>query len=35
DRDVILKAKKTKILDKKLEVNIPDEIYDQLLELIK
>ncbi|MGI6787025.1 MAG: RNase P modulator RnpM [Acholeplasmataceae bacterium] len=35
DRDVILKAKKTKILDKKLETNIPDNIYEQLLELIK
>jgi len=35
DREIILKAKKTKILDKKLEVNIPDSIYEELLELIK
>lgn len=35
DREIILKAKKTKILDKKLEANIPDSIYEELLELIK
>ncbi len=35
DREIIIKAKKTKILDKKLEVNIPDSIYEELLELIK
>ena len=34
DRDVILKAQKTKVLDKVLEVSVPDEIYQQLLELI-
>lgn len=27
-------AKKKKILDKKLEVNVPDEIYEELLKLI-
>lgn len=35
DEDVILKAKKTKILDKKLEVNVPDSIYEELLEIAK
>ena len=34
DKDVILKAKKTHILDKHLEVSIPDSIYDELLKLI-
>ena len=34
DKDVILKAQKTKVLDKMLEVNVPDEIYQRLLELI-
>ena len=34
DKAVILKAQKTKVLDKILEVNVPDEIYQQLLELI-
>ena len=34
DSAVILKAQKTKVLDKVLEVNVPDEIYQQLLELI-
>lgn len=34
DKDVILKAQKTKVLDKMLEVNVPNEIYDRLLELI-
>lgn len=34
DKAVILKAKKHKILDRKLEVDIPDEIYDALLELV-
>jgi len=33
DSAVILKAKETKILDKKLEVKVPEEIYDQLLEI--
>ena len=34
DREVILKAQKTKVLDKILEVSVPNEIYEQLLELI-
>ncbi len=34
DRDVILKAQKTKILDKKLEVEVPDSIYEELLGLL-
>jgi len=35
DKGVIEKARKTKILDKNLEVSVPDEIYDELLNLIK
>jgi len=31
DKEVIEKARTTKILDRVLEVNIPDEIYDELL----
>ena len=34
DAAVILKAQKTKVLEKVLEVSVPDEIYQQLLELI-
>ena len=34
DKEVILKAKKTKALDNKLEVTIPDEIYEELLKLV-
>jgi predicted RNA-binding protein YlxR (DUF448 family) len=34
DKNVILKAQKTKVLDKMLEVSVPDEIYERLLELI-
>jgi len=34
DKDVILKARDTKILDKKLECSVPDEIYDILLETV-
>ena len=34
DKEVIEKAKKTKVLDKMLEVNVPNEIYERLLELI-
>ena len=34
DKEVILKAKKTKALDNKLEVTVPDEIYEELLKLI-
>ena len=35
DKSVFEKAKKTKALDRILEVNIPDEIYDNLNNLIK
>ncbi|MBP5342795.1 YlxR family protein [bacterium] len=35
DEEVILKAKKTKILEKHLEVTVDDIIYDNLLKLIK
>ena len=34
DKEVILKAKKTKALDNKLEVPVPDEIYEELLKLL-
>lgn len=34
DKDVILKAQKTKALDKKLKVVVPQEIYEELLELL-
>ena len=34
DKEVILKAQKSKVLDKMLEVSVPDEIYTMLLELI-
>ena len=34
DKEVILKAKKAKALDNKLEVTIPDSIYEELLKLI-
>jgi hypothetical protein len=34
DKDVISLAKKSKALDKKLEVNVPDAIYDELMKLV-
>lgn len=34
DKDIILKAKKSKILDRNLEVEVPDSIYDELLKNI-
>lgn len=34
NKDVILKAKKTKVLDKKLEVSVPDSIYDELIGML-
>lgn len=34
DEDVILKAKKTKILDRVLDVVVPDSIYDELIKNI-
>ena len=35
DKDVIEKAKKNKILDRILEVNIPESVYEDLIEIIK
>ena len=34
DKDIILKAKKSKSLDKKLEVSVPENIYDELIGLL-
>ena len=34
DKAVVLKAKETKALDKKLEVKVPDEIYEEILGII-
>lgn len=34
DESVILKAKKSKVLDRTLEVSISDSIYDELISLI-
>ena len=34
DREVINKAKQTKVLDQVLEVSIPDSIYEEMLEKI-
>lgn len=34
-KEVILKAKKSKVLDRKLEVTVPDEIYDELMVLVE
>lgn len=31
DKDVILKAQKNKILERHLEISIPDNIYDELI----
>ena len=35
DKDIIEKARKTKVLERHLEVTIEDSIYDELLEKIK
>jgi predicted RNA-binding protein YlxR (DUF448 family) len=35
DASVIEKAKETKILDRVLEVNIPDSVYEEMLNIIK
>ena len=35
DLEVIKKAQQTKILDRILEINIPETIYDQLIEIVK
>lgn len=34
DVDVINMAKKNKILDRRLEVNVPDSIYEELVDMI-
>lgn len=34
DKEVILKAKKNKALDKKLEAEVPENIYEELLGLL-
>ena len=34
DKDVIMRAKKNKILDRRLEVEIPDNIYEELISMI-
>ncbi len=33
-KEVILKAKQNKALDKALEIEVPDEIYDELIKMI-
>lgn len=35
DKEVILKAKKNKVLDRTLEVTIPDNIYEELLNKVE
>ncbi len=35
DKEVILLAKKNKALDRKLEVSVPEEIYEELLEYLE
>ena len=35
DIDVLETAKKNKILDRQLEINIPDEVYEELSNIIK
>jgi len=35
DEQVILKAKKSKVLDRMLEIEVPDLIYDELIKIIK
>lgn len=34
DKDVIEKARKTKVIDKYLEVTVPDNIYDELINML-
>lgn len=34
DLNVVKKAQKSKVLDKRLEVNVPDEIYEELFGII-
>ena len=33
-KEVILQAKKTKVLDRQLEIAVPEQIYDDLLKLV-
>lgn len=35
DLEVINKCKKNKILDRKLDIDIPDDIYEELVDMIK
>lgn len=35
NKDVILKAQKTKVLNQRLRTTVPNEIYQQLLEIVK
>lgn len=35
NHDIIMEAKRTKALDKKLQVKIPDDIYEDLLKALK
>ena len=34
DKEIILKAQKAKVLDKKLEVTVPDSIYQELINML-
>lgn len=34
DKEVIEKARKTKVIDKYLEVSVPDNIYDELINML-
>ncbi len=34
DKEIVLKAKKCKVLDKKLEIEVPEAIYDELLSML-
>lgn len=35
DKNIILTSQKKKILDRHLEVNVPDEVYNEMLEILK
>ena len=35
DRDVIIKAQSTKVLDRTLKVIVPNEVYEELLGMLK
>lgn len=34
DKDVIIRAKMNKILDRRLEIEVPDNIYEEILDMI-